>query len=252
MRPQRLGYDIGCYEAAAPSAVPLVDFAANPRAGAVPLTVQFADLSAGEPNAWEWDFGDGETSNERDPSHTYNTTGSFTVKLTAANVDGHAARTRSGYISVSTASPTDYFCLSATVEVGKLLKGAPERVRASDDSYLKIKAAKLEGKFSNVVNYVFRTNLASLSGLSVTSESRSSDAPVRQQFFLFNQSTGEWDLVDDNPDRADDDPARSALVLDPSSIPVSFRRGASEDSHRRSNRRQVEALIDLVKITATP
>lgn len=251
-RPQRLGYDIGCYEAAAPSAVPLVDFAGDPRTGAVPLTVQFADLSAGGATAWAWDFGDGETSNVRDPSHTYNSAGAFTVKLTAANVDGEATRTRSGYITVTPASATEYFCLSANVEVGKWLKGDQRSVRASDNSYLKIKARKLEGKFSSMLDYVFETGLASLSSMTVTSESRSSDAPVRQQVLLFNPSTSEWDLIDDRNVASTDDTATLCAVEDAA-------RYLSASGEVRVRIRTTEAnggkwkhFVDLVKITAAP
>lgn len=251
-RPQRLGYDIGCYEAAAPSAVPLVDFAANPRTGAVPLAVQFGDLSAGGPVSWLWDFGDGVTSTERDPSHTYDSVGTFTVKLTAANVDGEASRSKSAYITVTTAPAADYFCISATVEVGRWLKGNPEKVRSSDDSYLKIKAGKLDGKFSDMVNYAFQTGLASLSSLMVTSESRSSDPPVRQQIFLLNQLTGGWETVDDQTLTSDNDTTTVSVVSDPS-------RYLSSSGEVQVRIRTEEVIggkwkhsVDLVKITAAP
>ncbi len=47
------------------------DFTFNPRQGEAPLIVEFSDRSAGNPTAWEWDFGDGERSNEQNPSHVY-------------------------------------------------------------------------------------------------------------------------------------------------------------------------------------
>ncbi len=51
-------------------------------------TVQFMDLSTNLPNAWLWDFGDGSTSPEQDPMHTYLNPGSYTVSLTATNAFG--------------------------------------------------------------------------------------------------------------------------------------------------------------------
>jgi PKD repeat protein len=55
--------------------------------GLAPLTVSFQDRSepADEIGQWLWDFGDGTTSSERDPVHTYTLPGSYTVTLTACS-----------------------------------------------------------------------------------------------------------------------------------------------------------------------
>ncbi len=58
------------------------DFSANIRSGPAPLTVLFEDWSFGEPAEWSWDFGDGGTSAEQNPLHTYTAPGSYTVTLT--------------------------------------------------------------------------------------------------------------------------------------------------------------------------
>jgi gliding motility-associated-like protein len=52
-----------------------------------PFTVNFQDQSSGAV-AWQWFFGDGTTSNQQNPSHTYNSYGSFDVKLVARNSSG--------------------------------------------------------------------------------------------------------------------------------------------------------------------
>jgi gliding motility-associated-like protein len=52
-----------------------------------PLTVNFQDLSTGA-ISWQWDFGDGGTSTLQNPSHTYNSYGSFNVKLLVTNSSG--------------------------------------------------------------------------------------------------------------------------------------------------------------------
>jgi PKD repeat protein len=44
--------------------------------------VNFTDLSSGNHNSWNWSFGDGGTSTLPNPSHTYNTDGTFPVTLT--------------------------------------------------------------------------------------------------------------------------------------------------------------------------
>jgi PKD repeat protein len=63
----------------------VADFSGNPRSGFVSLMVQFTDSSEGNPTSWFWDFGDDSTSTERNPIHTYNETGYFSVKLIASN-----------------------------------------------------------------------------------------------------------------------------------------------------------------------
>lgn len=46
------------------------------------LTFQFMDYSYGNPTSWEWDFGDGNTSDEQNPIHTFDTEGNYEVCLT--------------------------------------------------------------------------------------------------------------------------------------------------------------------------
>jgi hypothetical protein len=50
--------------------------------------VHFSDDSSGEPTRWHWDFGDGQTSEQQNPSHTYTTSGSKTVTLVVSNASG--------------------------------------------------------------------------------------------------------------------------------------------------------------------
>jgi PKD repeat protein len=59
-------------------------FAADPLAGPAPLTVRFADASLGGTTGRTWDFGDGGTSAEKNPTHTYAAPGTYTVTLTAS------------------------------------------------------------------------------------------------------------------------------------------------------------------------
>ncbi len=55
-----------------------------PLTASVPLMVSFTNLSTNA-DSYLWDFGDGSTSTQTNPQHTYTTKGSFTVKLTATN-----------------------------------------------------------------------------------------------------------------------------------------------------------------------
>ncbi|WP_067052568.1 PKD domain-containing protein [Methanofollis ethanolicus] len=76
------------------------DFTADPTAGEAPLTVQFTDMSTGAPTAWSWDFGDGATSTDQHPTHTYTVPGTYTVTLTASKTGSSDTETKTGYITV--------------------------------------------------------------------------------------------------------------------------------------------------------
>jgi YVTN family beta-propeller protein len=80
---------------------PVSSFSASPASGNVPLTVSFTDQSTGSPAAWRWTFGDGSNSTEKNPVHTYNKSGLYSVALTASNENGSNALTKTGYIAVS-------------------------------------------------------------------------------------------------------------------------------------------------------
>ena len=54
----------------------------------------FTDTSIQNPQTWFWDFGDGDTSNLRNPSHTYNQAGTYTVKLVVGNALGQDSTTQ--------------------------------------------------------------------------------------------------------------------------------------------------------------
>ncbi len=75
----------------------LAQFGADRTTWLVNRPVQFTDASL-QATAWAWDFGDGTTSNEQNPSHVYSGTGTYTVTL---SVNGGAATiSKTGYITV--------------------------------------------------------------------------------------------------------------------------------------------------------
>ena len=53
--------------------------------------VSFNDFSSEQPTDWLWDFGDGSSSTDQNPSHTYSGTGPFVVTLTVSNEFGSNA-----------------------------------------------------------------------------------------------------------------------------------------------------------------
>jgi hypothetical protein len=54
------------------------------------FVVAFTDTSTGSPTSWFWEFGDGNTSRQQNPTHQYAGTGTFTVRLTASNAVGES------------------------------------------------------------------------------------------------------------------------------------------------------------------
>jgi gliding motility-associated-like protein len=48
----------------------------------------FYDLSVSNIVSWSWSFGDGGTSADKNPTHTYDNTGTYTIILIVTNSDG--------------------------------------------------------------------------------------------------------------------------------------------------------------------
>jgi PKD repeat protein len=86
-RPLEGSFDMGAYEVATIVA-PVADFVAEATEGYSPFTVNFADASTNTPTSWLWDFGDGSTSTEQNPTHTFRGQRTFTVTFTATNSAG--------------------------------------------------------------------------------------------------------------------------------------------------------------------
>ncbi len=90
--------------------IPVANFSVDKTTGAAPLTVQFTDTSTNSPTSWSWSFGDGSAASTlRNPSHTYASPGTYTVSLTARNVAGANAVTKTNLITVSVPPATAYF-----------------------------------------------------------------------------------------------------------------------------------------------
>ncbi len=66
--------------------------------GCAPLTTQFTDATFGAVS-WLWNFGDGNTSTQQNPSHTYSTPGFYNVSLTTTSAGGGCVQTISNFSS---------------------------------------------------------------------------------------------------------------------------------------------------------
>ena len=76
----------------------IADFNATPTIGIAPMMVQFTDESNGNITSRTWDFGDGESSNEESPSHTYQTPGFYNVSLIVNGEAGADTVTKNNFI----------------------------------------------------------------------------------------------------------------------------------------------------------
>jgi PKD repeat protein len=97
------GSSQSCQTITVTCAAPQADFALQ----ANELTLTFTDISTNNPTAWQWDFGDGNTSTTANPQHTYAAPGSYQICLSVSSVcgDGVVCQT----VEVSCAPPQSAF-----------------------------------------------------------------------------------------------------------------------------------------------
>ena len=87
---------------------------------ALPYVRNFTDQSIGA-DEWLWSFGDGTTSAQQNPSHTYTTPGTYTVRLTVKNLQSGCEHTRTGQVTIAdedaifNASQTEFCARSGAV-----------------------------------------------------------------------------------------------------------------------------------------
>lgn len=67
-------------------------------------TIKFTDTTTGTPNEWFWNFGDGDYSTDQNPTHIYNTPGTYTVAFYSSNQQYNGLSSQ----SVTIANPTPY------------------------------------------------------------------------------------------------------------------------------------------------
>ncbi len=78
---------------------PIAAFAANVVTTCTGV-IAFTDNSTFFPDTWLWDFGDGDTSPDQNPTHIYEFDGTYTVSLTVSNTAGGDTYTEVSYIIV--------------------------------------------------------------------------------------------------------------------------------------------------------
>ncbi len=91
--------------------------AGNPTSGPVPLTVRFdGSVTGGCPEyTYDWNFGDGATSSDQNPSHTYTMEGNYFASLTVTDSKGNSSQSS---VPVTASCPTLTAAASGTPTSG--------------------------------------------------------------------------------------------------------------------------------------
>lgn len=130
---------------------PTARFLVEPDEGRAPLTVQFTDTSAttipflGNVNvlvpiqSWEWDFGDGFTSQIPNPEHTYTEQGAYTVSLTVTNRAGASTERKENFVRVigGAAAPQATFTAAPRTGVAPLTVQFTDTTQAGEGVILR-------------------------------------------------------------------------------------------------------------------
>ncbi len=120
----RVNDELGHWSLLFADTITLTMLAAFEVSNAVPKigdVIQFTDISAPAETiiSWEWDFGDGETSTEQNPAHSYQDVGMYDITLTVSDgVLSHTTITEN-YITVITGLP-EMVLSTNSVEFGTL------------------------------------------------------------------------------------------------------------------------------------
>ncbi len=93
---------------------PDTDFEVSMDSGDVPLNVNFIDKTTGAIDTWNWNFGDGNSSTQQSPTHTYDLPGTYSVQLITAKGIMADTLLKAGLINAQTpavyAGPDDTIC----------------------------------------------------------------------------------------------------------------------------------------------
>ncbi len=95
-------------------AQPSANFTSNVTSGCNPIVVEFTDQSTGTVTSWNWDFGNGNTSNKQNPKASYTVPGTYSVTLTVSDGTNSNTMTKTGYITVFKNPVADFEVVNTT------------------------------------------------------------------------------------------------------------------------------------------
>jgi PKD repeat protein len=85
----------------------------QPITGCAPLTISLSDSSSA--TSWLWDFGDGNTSTQQSPTHTYNAPGTYAVSLQTQSSGGNCSQLITNFATYNVGGGTAEFTYTQTL-----------------------------------------------------------------------------------------------------------------------------------------
>jgi len=112
-----------------PSPVAAFSTQASPVGCAVPFNVDFVNNSTGVNLTYQWNFGDGGTSTQANPSHTYNSLGTYNVSLTVTDPNCSDSEVKTNFVQIQNTqadftTTNDTFCFGDVVRFTNTSVGA--------------------------------------------------------------------------------------------------------------------------------
>jgi len=150
----------------APNEPPFPVLMATPISGTSPLTVTFSSAGASDPDGfitgYHWNFGDGTTSTEPNPTHVYDRGGLFQATLTVTDNEGASASTWM-VINVEQGDKLSYATTDHLTEAGTITQGSYLDTLAGDGVVQALTEETTKGspaKQRSQVAHTWRMNVA--------------------------------------------------------------------------------------------
>lgn len=232
---------------------PLAAASADVTSGAAPLPVVFSSAGSSDPDgstlAYAWDFGDGSTSSDQNPDHTYTGAGTFTANLT---VTDNLGATADAAVQVTVSPPpfVDQYTDGEQFVAGTVT-GDHTRTHADDANSQVIRERESGGRKNNRYSFLEHIWLVDVQpgnevSLSLRAQ-QSSSADNDSMLFSYSVNGGSYqDIVT---------MSGTAAVIDGFPLPEAASGGQVRirviDSNREAGNRVLDTVsVDFLRITS--